>query len=417
MVDADIRVVSIAQIEASGGGTAEALDRYVDIAQESLLGHSLETWTLYLDRIDRRNVRLVYRDDRLAGGLAFYRMHHVFGGREVSAAGISGVAIDPACRGSDVCANLLRDTLRELGEEGVAIASLYASTQHLYRGVGFEQAGSRTEYVLPLRSLPRPDRSLSCTRREPPPLASVRHAHRVWAENNSGNLIRTDGLWDRLFRPYDGLRCVTYLFGDPEQPEGYVILKQAGRQSGLPAELVATDYAVNTPAALDRLMALLHDHRSMFDRFRWFGGPQDPLLASASELWMEVQETLRWMIRVLDMKTAFSSRGYPSTLNGEVHLEIRDDLLPSNAGLWRFTWNHGRLSIERSSPNDSAASNDSFPSNRIRTDARWLAPLYSGFLTASQLRRLGKLEGGDSAAVAVLDAAFAGPSPWLSEIF
>ena len=387
------------------------LQSYVSIAQESLLGHAPSIWPLYLDRVGRENVRLVRVDDRIVGGLAFYRMSHVFGREAVGAAGISGVAIDPVVRGSQVCATMLKTTLRELHDEGMPIASLYASTQHPYRSVGFEQAGSRFDYTLPLRCLPRPNRSLACHRCEHAPLAAMRDVHRSQADETNGNLVRTDGLWERLLRPYDGKRCVTYLFGDRENPAGYAILKQAGRDAGVPAELVVTDYAVNTAAALDRLMSLLHDHRSMFDRVRWCGGPQDALLAAASEHWVTVHEMSRWMVRILNVPAALLSRGYPPTLSGEVRLVIEDDLLADNAGVWRLAWTNGSIEVER------IAAELPDHASLARVDVRYLVPLYSSFLTAGQLRQFGHLRSGSRHDIDVLDAAFAGPSPWLPEYF
>ncbi|MEM9643972.1 MAG: GNAT family N-acetyltransferase [Planctomycetota bacterium] len=390
----------------------DAMDRYVDIAQESLLGTNLEMWQLYLDRIDRVNGRVVQSENRLVGGLAFYRTGHLFGGREVSAAGVSGVAIDPAHRGANACAKLLESTLQELQREGMPIASLYASTQHLYRGVGFEQAGSRFEYSIPLRCMPRPDRSLECTRFVEPPMDALDAVHRQRALANNGNLVRTEGLWDRLLRPYDHRRCVTYLFGDLNSPAGFAILKQSDRQDGLPAQLEATDWAANSPAALRRLMALLHDHRSMMDRFRWFGGPQDPLLMVSSEQWVQVHDVLRWMIRILNVPSAFEARGYPKGLEGRILIDIQDDLLKSNAGAWCMEWSDGHCRVVRpqeSPPSDSPVA--------VRADIRSLAPLFSGFATAAQLQQLGMLDCQDSEPVALLDAAFAGTSPWLSEIF
>ena len=52
----------------------------------------------------------------------------------------------------------------------------------------------------------------------------------------------------------------------------------------------------------------------------------------------------------------------------------------------------------------------------VRISIRGLAALYSGYMTAEQLARAG-LAAGSSAALAGLTAVFAGPAPWLGEMF
>ncbi|TWU65014.1 Enhanced intracellular survival protein [Crateriforma conspicua] len=405
MTAIDLTVRTLDQCDA-----AKTESEYVDIAQESLLGNSLDQWQTYLRRIGRENVRVIHAGQTLVGGLAFYRMQHVYGGQPIPAAGISGVAIDPAYRGGGVCATLLIDTLKELRDEGIPIASLYASTQHLYRTVGFEQAGTRYDYSLPLRSLPRPDRTLACTRFESAPLDALDYAHRARAHATNGNVLRTEGLWDRLIHPYDGRRCLTYLFGDTHRPDGYVILKQAGRDDGLPADLIASDYAANTGAAVRRLMALLHDHRSIFGRFRWSGGPDDPLLFMTDELWFEIHEVLRWMLRILDVPQAIQARGYPTHVGGRCTIRVTDSLFPANNGHWELEFSGGQCHARQSNAPE--------PSQKvIGLDIRGLATLYSGHTTLRQLIRLGQADGADDQAIDLIDAAFAGPAPWLPEIY
>ena len=130
------------------------LDAYASIAGESLLGTSRPGWDSYFDRVGRENLRGVFSRDSFVGGLGFYRMGQWFGGQCLTAAGISGVAISPSLRGQGAAHALLSAVLNELRAEGIPLATLFASTQRLYRSVGFEQAGTRLQYRLPLRSIP-----------------------------------------------------------------------------------------------------------------------------------------------------------------------------------------------------------------------------------------------------------------------
>ncbi len=173
----------------------ESLDEYISIAGESLLAFNREAWRLYVERIGPENMRGVYQGSRLAGGMAFYRMGMWFGGKKMPCAGISGVAISPADRGTGACGVMLRSVLQELRDEGMPIASLYASTQYVYRGAGFEHAGTQTQYSIPLQSLSCEDRSLAIHRFLSPPIdkldlvADAQRRGHQWKSGTHGRTV------------------------------------------------------------------------------------------------------------------------------------------------------------------------------------------------------------------------------------
>ena len=53
--------------------------------------------------------------------------------------GIAAVAVAPEHRGSGIGSRLLRVTLQEGRERGFPLSCLYASTQPLYRRLGFDR--------------------------------------------------------------------------------------------------------------------------------------------------------------------------------------------------------------------------------------------------------------------------------------
>ena len=52
-----------------------------------------------------------------------------------------------------------------------------------------------------------------------------------------------------------------------------------------------------------------------------------------------------------------------------------------------------------------------------RLDVGALAALYTGWASTAMLARAGRLSGGGEAERAALDAAFAGPAPWMADSF
>jgi predicted acetyltransferase len=387
------------------GPIENPLEDYASIAGESLLCTGPGLWETYVDRVGRGNLRGVYDGARLAGGMAFYRTAQWFGGKEIPCAGISGVAINAADRGSGACATLMRGVLGELHREGIPLASLYASTQYLYRTFGFEHAGTQTQYEIPISSIHSSDRTVPIHRFDSPPIDRLHEVSLTRAIRGNGHLSRTHGLWQRQIDPAGGNGTVTYLIGDADAPEGFVILRTATRDGGVPQPLVSTDLVANTPASMHRLLTLIRDHRSMCDSFQWYGAPQDPLIFLADEQWVTVKSCMRWMLRIIDLPAAIERRGYDRSASGTLDLEIEDELQPENAGRWRVVIDSGTANIRRGG------------SGSLRMDIRALAPLYSSFYTADQLVRLGVIWSGDDGQLSLATRAFGGEPPWLTEVF
>lgn len=389
----------------------EHSEAYSCIVGESLHYYDFRIWETYIRRVRPENFRLVWDGQQLVGGLAFYRCGQWYGGRSVPCAGVSGVGIDPAYRGSGACKALLIETLRELARERLPMASLYASTQRLYRSVGFEQSGTRIQYSVPMSALDsslRGDKKLRnypVTRvRNPDPhlLDKVTNSR---GQRGNGCLKRTPGLWERIIEPIGGDSTTTYLLGDPAAPEGFITLMLRKRSTGHPAPLVASDWVAETPSALKRMLLLIQDHRSMCDPFVWHGGPQDPILLSASEQACEMKEPLWTLNRIVTLPTAFEQRGYPKGLSTELHFGIRDDFIPENSGSWTVRIEDGRGQVTQGGPG----------SIKCTIDA--LVPLYTSMFGCSQLASMGRIHCEDPAQVAAADLAFSGPAPWTAETF
>ena len=385
---------------------------YLCIAAESLLHPDPNVWESYMQRIGDENARIISIGSKVIGGLTFYPVAQWFGGETIPMAAVSGVAIDPSHRGGGVCETLLRQSMSEWRQSGIPIACLYASTQRLYRKVGFQQAGSRIMYSLPIASFDAPAKErqneISIKRfRQPPVESLMRVADKAFKKSN-GNLLRNAGLWERLMSPTDNLPTITYIIGDLDDPIGYAIMKAGTRDGGFPATLVASDICLTNAESIDRVIRLVRDHRSMCNEFQWYSGPQDSLLMAAAEQNVKVVDHMRWLLRILDVHDALSARGYPPGVTVELDIEISDDVIEENNGTWRLSVKDGKGLVEK-------AERPSYFS--LTMDIRTLAPLFSSFRSASQLAQVGLIETIDESQLAIADQVFAGPAPWMSEIF
>jgi predicted acetyltransferase len=169
-------------------------------------------------------------------------------------------------------------------------------------------------------------------------------------------------------------------------------------------ELHLEDLVMLTPDAGRRLLTFLADHRSMAGGITFRGAPAEPLLYLLAEQEGKIIHRMDWMLRIVDVEGALTARGYPPGLTAEVHLDVRDDILPHNHGCYvlQVTDSHGSV---------QGGGNGTF-----RVDVRGLAAMYTGHLSPAELKAAGYLEGPDED-LAIATAIFAGPTPWMPDIF
>jgi len=112
----------------------------------------------------------------------------------------------------------------------------------------------------------------------------------------------------------------------------------------------------------------------------------------------------RWMLRVINVSTALEKRGYPQKLETELHLEVRDDLLPENNGRFVLHVSNGQGEVTKGGKGE------------LQLDISGLAPLYTGLFTPHQLQLMGYLEAKEPALLAATQL-FAGSQPWMPDFF
>lgn len=356
----------------------------------------------YLELVGLTNVRVVRVGGVLAGGLTVLRKGQWFGGRPVPMAGIAVVATAVEHRARGAATALLRAVLAELHGDGVALSTLFPATLPLYRRVGYEQAGLACEVALPAGAIDVRERSLHVRPAGPGDEAAIRRVYTAWARRASGNLDRIEFNWRRA-REWRGEPAQGYVVGRGAEIEGYAFLLPRATEAQR-LNLRVTDLACTTPAAARRLLTLLADHRTARDQVEWRSGPADPLLAHLAEAPYTVRCPTRWMLRIVHVARALAERGYPPGVEAEVHLEVRDELLPQNAGRWVLRVAGGRGAAERGGR------------GALEVDVRGLAALYSGYLTAAELVLAG-LARGPEAELAAAGAVFGGALPWMRDEF
>ncbi|MCS1350727.1 enhanced intracellular survival protein Eis [Mechercharimyces sp. CAU 1602] len=360
----------------------------------------IEPWFEWLNTTQMRGV---YRDHQLVGGLSWIKIGQWYGGRVVPASGISAVAVTPEGRGEGVATVLLRECITELYEEGFPLAILYPTTVPLYRKAGFELAGMRLQYHLSLFELQLLQSSEMEVVKVPIGYdEKIDVFYRAQARSHGGLLDRTKQMWEKLYLlPENDLHL--YRIENNGNTEGYVCLMQTpGNES-----IMIRDWFASSPAATARILQLIKGHAPMFTELTWRGGPQDSFLSSLSDpAGAKISSYQEWMARIVDVEKAFSMRGFPHGRATTLHFEIKDPWVEANCGRFILTVsNEGDVSVERGGE------------GTLRIDIKGVASLYTSHRTAHQLQREGLLHTEDEDSLSEVTMLFAGPNPWMTDIF
>lgn len=401
-------ITSLDQAQALGRTVAQSFNTSLDQAQAlgRIVAQSFNvTEPNWLDQFAETStwpdLRVIHDRGRVMGGLKIYPMGQWFGGQRVTMGGIAGVAIGPEYRGTGAATELMRQVLRQLYDQGVALSTLYPAVQRLYRNVGYEQAGMHCEFCLSPESLQERDRHLPITAIDPTDYALLEQIYRQRAQATNGNLDRHPTLWKRIVTAKtDPLHA--YLIGSQTAPEGYLIFHHSTKHSSF--DLYLRDVVMLSKQAGQRFWTFLADHRSMVKQVFWLGPSVDPLTCLLAEQPWQMIDSKRWLLRVVNVPKALAARGYPLGLTTELSFAIQDDLLSENNGCFTLQVTDGRGAVLPGG------------SGELHLHVRGLAPLYSGLLTAHQLQQIGYLTGIPTA-LATATALFAGPEPWLPDFF
>jgi len=351
-----------------------------------------------------RNAWGLVEDGRLAAHAVDRVSTHWFGGREVPASGISAVTVASADRGRGYARTLLAALLGAARDRGAAIATLFPTAPALYRGLGWEQAGSLTWSDLPTAALAgvRPPAGTTLRAASRADSAAIRGLYTEVARAGSGYLDRTGPLF--ATQPVDALDGVTLALGPDGAVDGYVGWDR-GAGTGSGARLTAYDVIGRTGDATVGLLATLGGWSAVTPTLRLRLPDPDPvqwLLPTSVPL---ATSTSPWMLRLVDVPRAVTARGWAAHLDAAVDLDIVDDVC---------RWNAGRHRLEVAAGTGRLISGGA---GTVRIGARGLALLYAGGVTAAALRRAGLLDGGDDATDRALTALAAGPRPALLDYF
>lgn len=410
----------------------EEFDAYHTVDMHAFHGSPLspQERQLVVSHLEFDRSLAAFDGDMPVGTAGAYTFHlTVPGSRVLPAAGVTWVSVLPSHRRRGVLSSMMRRQLADIRDRGEPVAVLWASESVIYSRFGYGRAMwhadltlHRGEGTLARRwaSGPAsgPAGGLRLRLAEPtsvlPELAKVYDA--VLA-SRPGFIARDESWWQRtVYDPADRrqgstpLHCV--LAEDDGGPRGYALYTATSRwdsDTSLPdgtlnvREMVGADAAASAALATDLL------GRDLTTEFRLRVRPvDDPLLyqlADPRRARARLKDGL-WL-RIIDVPAALAGRRYSAPV--DVVLEVRDELLPDNAGRWRLTTS-GSVADESGL---SATCEPSSAAPDVLLDITELGAAYLGGTTLGALAGAGLVTEGRSGAVRQLSTALVwDPAPW-----
>ncbi len=356
---------------------------------------------------DRRLVAEL--DGRVVGHLGAWEFGHHLGGRRVPTAGICAVVVAPEVRGRGVGAALLRAGLDAARERGELLASLFPLTRAMYRRHGFELAGAHPQVSLDtaaLTGLPAPADDVEVVPGSADDVAAMARLERELAPGEHGMLDRCEAFVARALTP--GEHDTVVLARRGGELTGYLVYGHApasgddGFYRLEVRELVGRD--ADTLRSLWRVLGSSHTAAREVDVVL---APEDTLeLWLPERAWRSRPTAWRWMTRLLDPAGAIAARGWPPGVEGTVELTLTDPVWPEHDGAWELSFDgQGGGELTRGG------------TGRVAVDVGALASWSTGWASGSRLARYGRLHGATAHDLALLDAAAAGPTPWVRSFF
>jgi predicted acetyltransferase len=325
-----------------------------------------------------------------------------FGGRSVPMGAVASVAVRPDHRGRGIAPRLLALAVERMREQGLVVSTLHPATTRFYRGLGWEIGGEFGVRRVPTASLAAlPPGEQECLRPgRSDDLDDVRECYERVAPSINGAIDR-DSRWRVDLFTLDRPQRYLYVYDAGDGIDGYVVYdqQQTRRQWGFAItvhELVAAD-----ARAAVTLWRQLGSHVAQVDTITVLALPADVLTLLLPEQVIELVGVNHWMTRIVDAAGAVAARGYPPGVRAEVHLQLADRVAPWNDGRFVLRVEGGEGKLSPGGTGD------------VHVSINALASLYTGWASASVLAAAGLVHHVDRRDLTDLDAAFAGPRPYL----
>jgi predicted acetyltransferase len=363
-----------------------------------------------LGRLHRDRGQAVFVGDLAVAWSQVRPFGQFFGGRRVPMGGYSPVVVAPEHRGHGYGSLVTAAHYPLLRERGEVIAGLYPAQTQLYRGNGFEVAGTISYRTVPSRSLQRlrPSGHVAIRRAGVEDVPAIKDCYRRFAATQEGWLDRPEVWWANNVLPADKLHEQHLYVVEGADGTGALAgylryTHRAVKPFGYTIEV--HELCAEDPDVAIAFWRLVGSSSTQAEQVQVEGAPEHPLLLLLPDQDLKTTNEIRWMLRVIDAPGAIAARGFQPAVRATVDLELTDRQCDWNGGRWRLAVEDGAGVLEKGGDGDVALTINA------------LSTLYSGYGSPTVLRQTGLISGGSARGLADLAAIFSGPTPSIADFY
>lgn len=230
--------------------------------------------------------------EEVVGSFKVHRYRITRFDQELDCAGIASVGVVPHHRSTGVGAEMMRLSLREMLDQGFAIAALYPFRGKYYRQFGYEFCGSRWQIKCPVPRLPKFVSKLPARRIAVEEVPSLDTCYREFIKSFNGANVRTDAQW-RL-RMGKGSPLI-YAVGDPIEAYAWTSMEGEFWQ-----ELSIGEIAWHTARGYESIMAVMRGLAINRSHLTWSEPAEGPYISRFLDQGTDVTLHRPAMYRILD---------------------------------------------------------------------------------------------------------------------
>jgi predicted acetyltransferase len=374
--------------------TTDDLDTIAHLRSLGFGGDEAEVRT-NLENNPRYNYRHIVMADiegQSVGTACVFPTQMWLSGVPVEMGAVAGVTTHPNHRNKGVFAAMMRYLIDRMAHEELAISALFPASHAIYQKFGYAPAAIWQAYSIKPENLLLFTGANQVRPFEPTDLPTIRSIYR------GGQLSRADGRLTRLTAWWDSLVSEKNRTGnnyivvyDDEGVEGYLKYTITDEKVLKVREmLVYSDAAYrglwSYMAAQPDVVSI--DYIAPADEpvFHLLNIPGDSHGGNRGWIFDDIYHgTSTFMLRIVNVVEALTSRFYPQDMMGNRILKIYDPQIPANEKPIKFRLVDGRPETE--------PAEDQTP--QIETDMVTFSQIFCGFLSPEKARGLGKLQTDD----------------------
>ncbi|HLV10065.1 MAG TPA: GNAT family N-acetyltransferase, partial [Halanaerobiales bacterium] len=295
--------------------------------------------------------------------------------------GIGNVVSPPENRRQGYTGKLLSYAISEMKEKGMALSALWPFSYAFYRKYGWEQINGYRKYILSPEQLAFADENSlgSFKKVGPDKWEQLNYIYHAAYQKYDLEIARDKEWWQERILKDNQKNKYAYFWEKDGRAKGYIIYSVKNISNNQwEREMVVDEMLAVDFEAYIQLLRFLYYHDSQIKQINISAPEDDPLIKIIPNPRIKNNYVPGVMFRIIDLKKLLNSLDYP-----DLKIRITMKVMDSQA-----SWNNGNFILEAENGNGNINKIDENSDTDITIGINHLAMIITGFITASEAKKL-----------------------------